>query len=91
MQNKHVLMCRKLLSKNRQNFLVDLIHVHLLSCGFLQTVIEVSNILAWCKALADMYSFVLSYQKLALKLALKLAISLLKSYISDKAVVTDLS
>ena len=62
-------------------------YMHLLSCGSLQTVTEVSNILAWCKALADMSNFVSNNQKSALKLA----ISLLKSYLSDEAVVADLS
>ena len=61
--------------------------MHLLSCGSLQTVTEVSNILAWCKVLADMSNFASNNQKSALKLA----ISLLKSYLSDEAVVADLS
>ena len=33
-------------------------YMHLLLCDFLQTVIEVSTILAWNKALADMSTFV---------------------------------
>ena len=64
--------------------------MHLLSCiwfhASLQTVIKVSNILSWCKALADTFSFVLNSKKITLKLA----ISLLKSYIFDDAVVADL-
>ena len=44
--------------------------MHLLSCGSLQTVTEVSNILAWCKVSAKMSSFDLNNQKSAQKLAI---------------------